>query len=87
MCFEAEPSDAVAASGSIALIGTTILAGVLYLYVAGKLYEITVSKGETITAIGDAIVAALAADKECPVVAVNAAGTVTFTSLSKGVWG
>lgn len=87
LLFEAEPSDAVAASGSIALIGTTILAGVLYLYVAGKLYEITVTKGETITAIGDAIVAALIADKGCPVSAVNAAGTVTFTSLSKGIWG
>jgi phage tail sheath gpL-like len=87
MLFEAEATDAIAASGSIALVGTTILAGVLYLYVAGTLYEITVTKGETITAIGDAIVAALAADKACPVSAVNAAGTVTFTSLSKGIWG
>lgn len=84
---EAEPDDAVAATGALALVVTTVKAGTLYLYVAGTLYEIEITAGETATQIGDAIVSALPDDDDCPVTAANAAGTVTLTAKSKGVYG
>jgi phage tail sheath gpL-like len=73
--------------GSKAVTGPSTATGYLYLYVAGKLYQITVATGKTPTEIGDLIVSALSSDSECPVKAVNAAGVVTFTALSKGIWG
>jgi phage tail sheath gpL-like len=85
--FQEEPDGAVAATGSIAVTASTPGAGILYLYVAGKLYKIAVATDSTPTTIGSAIVAALAADPDCPVTGVNVTGTVTFTAKSKGLYG
>jgi phage tail sheath gpL-like len=85
--YETEPSAGAQAAGSIAIAVTSALKGVIYLYIAGTLYEVAVAKGDSASTIGDAIVAVLAADTACPVTAVNTSGTVAFTSKSKGVWG
>ncbi|MBU1080908.1 MAG: hypothetical protein KKB59_10520 [Spirochaetes bacterium] len=85
--FQAEPVGAVAAAGQMVITVSTPGAGILYLYVAGKLYQITVAATDTPTTIGAAVVAALAADPDCPVTAVNTTGTVAFTAKSKGLYG
>jgi phage tail sheath gpL-like len=87
LMLEADNESAVAATGSVALTATTHGAGTLSLYIAGTLYAITVAAPDTITQIGDKIAAAVSKDSACPVSAVNAAGTVTFTAKSKGPWG
>ncbi len=85
--FQEEPDGAVAAQGSIVLTATTPGAGTLYLYVAGTLYEIPVATTDTAMTIGAAIVAALTADEDCPVTAINTDGSIAFTAKSKGLYG
>lgn len=81
----------VAATGTIALTGTSATeAGTLVVRIGSQVnhqYSIAVTLGETPTLIGDAIAAAVNADTDSPVTAVNVTGTVTFTAVNKGTLG
>jgi phage tail sheath gpL-like len=84
----AQPEGAaVVATGQIVISGPATAAGTLHLYIAGIYVPVTVPDAATPTEIGDAIDAAILAKKELPVTSVNTAGTVAFTSKSKGPWG
>lgn len=50
-------------------------------------YQIAVAASDNITAIGDAIEAAILADLDCPVTAANVAGTITMTADNDGTLG
>lgn len=75
------------ATGSVALTGPATAAGTINLYIAGQKVAVGVVSGDTATAIGDAIAAAVNADSELPVTAANVTGTVTFTARHKGTLG
>ena len=77
----------VAATGSIAITASTVLAGTLALYIAGEYVSVPVTAGQTATQIGDAIVTAVTANANLPVSAVNTSGTVAFTANWKGLTG
>lgn len=83
-------ADAVAgvkATGSVAFTGTATNNGTSAIYINGKLYAVAISTGDTATAIGDALVAKIAADTEAQVTASNALGTVTITAVHAGTYG
>lgn len=82
-----EADGTTAATGSIVVTASTPKAGILSLYVAGVLYPIVTTATDTPATIGDAIAAAITADANCPLSAVAATGTVTFTAKSKGLYG
>jgi len=79
-CPLAPDGGAVTATGTIVVVGTASAAGVLSVYVEGKLISVAVAATDTETLIGDAIEAAVNADLDLAVQASNAAGTVTFTA-------
>jgi phage tail sheath gpL-like len=84
---QSEPGGAQAA-GTLTVTGPSTAAGEIHLYIAGqKTPAIAVASGDTATVIGDAIVAAITADKTLPVTAVNAVGTVTVTAKTDGTYG
>jgi phage tail sheath gpL-like len=77
----------VAAAGEIDFTGSAgVLAGTLWLYIAGIAVPVTITAAMTIEDIADAVVAAITAKKELPVTAVKVAVTfeVTITAKSKG---
>lgn len=85
---QAEAGGAAAAtSNTFAITGPASAAGTLAFYVSAIRYAISVSSGMTATQIGDALVAAMAADPDCPCTGINTTGTVALTSKSKGPWG
>lgn len=87
---QSEAGGAVVAAGEIDYTGSTgILAGTIYLYIAGIAVPIPVTAAMTIEQIADATVAAITANKDLPVTAVKVAVTfeVTITAKSKGPWG
>jgi len=87
---QSEAGGAVAAAGEIDYTGSTgILAGTIYLYIAGIAVPIAVTAAMTIEQLADATVAAITANKDLPVTAVKVAITfeVTITAKSKGPWG
>jgi len=87
---QAEAGGAVAAAGELDFTGTTgVVAGTLYLYIAGIQVPVTIATGATIEDIADAVVAAITADASLPVTAAKVAVTfeVTITAKSKGPWG
>lgn len=87
---QAEAGGAVAAAGEIDFAGSTgVIAGTIYLYIAGLSVPVTISTGATVEDIADAVVAAITADKRLPVTAAKVAVTfeVTITAKSKGPWG
>lgn len=75
------------AAGSIAFSATDAVAGTIYLYISNELVKVAVGAGDTADTIGEAVEAAVNADRNIPVTAVNTTGTVVFTSVSKGLWG
>jgi len=76
------------ATGSLDFSASTgVVAGEIALYIAGERVAITTSAGQTANAIGTALAAAINADDELPVTAVNLAGVVTIESKSGGEWG
>lgn len=80
----------VAATGTVAISGTSTEAGTLYVTVGSynnHRYSIAVASGDTATAIGAAIEAAITADTKAPVTAANVTGTVTMTAINKGTYG
>jgi phage tail sheath gpL-like len=80
----------VAATGSIAFAGTATEAGVLSLYVAGRLISTTVTSGMTAAQLATAVVAAAAQVPNLPV-SCTVDGTtpskVDFTALNAGLAG
>ncbi len=85
-----QPDDgaAVIAAGQIDFTGSTgVLAGILALYIAGIRVPIIVTVAMTPTELGDALEAAITADDNLPVTAVNAIGVVATTAKGLGLWG
>ena len=80
----------VDATGIHLIVGTATEAGELIFYVGSKKfdeYKIAVASGDTATVIGDALTAAITADTEAWVTAVNTAGSVALTAVNAGTFG
>lgn len=80
----------VDATGAIVITGTATEDGTLYFYVGSKkfnVYTIAVTSGDTATVIGAALEAAITADSEVTVTAVNTAGSVALTAKNAGTFG
>ena len=59
--------------------------GTITLDIMGVRVVVGVTSGQTVTQIGDAVVAALNGRTDCPVTGVNTAGSVALSSRNKGV--
>lgn len=80
----------VAASGTIAFVGTATEDGTLEVIIGSETnhrYSIAVTSGDTATDIGDALDTAVAADGDVPVTSANVTGTVTVTAVNDGTVG
>lgn len=78
------------ATGSIVYVGTATAAGELTAIVGSQRnnkLSIAVAIGDTATAIGDALVAAITANLRAPVTGVNTAGSVVLTAENDGTEG
>lgn len=88
-----EPSGGTKASLAVTITGTATAAGVLALYVAGKLVQVGVSVGDTASVVAGNIVAAIGAFAAAvdplglPVTAAASAGVVTLTAVHAGLPG
>lgn len=85
-CF-AEDGSAVAASGTVTLASNATSAGVLKVWIAGKLFQVGIANSDTPTTVGDLIEAKINAETNFPVTASNSTGTVTLTHSTKGEHG
>lgn len=74
----------VAATGTIVITGPATASGTLELMIAGRRVSVGVLSGDTATAIGTAVAAAITAATDMPVTAAAVTGTVTLTSRHKG---
>lgn len=91
----ADAGGATAATGSIAFTGPSTAAGTISLYIGGNLanygqpgaISVAITSGESATAIGAAVAAAVNAVPDLPVSANAVTGTVTFTARNKGLVG
>ncbi len=77
-------SGGTAASGTITLVNAATAAGTLRVWVGDEFCDVAIASGDSITAIGDALVVAVNANLHWPVTAANGAGTVTFTAKIAG---
>lgn len=80
----------VAATGRIVFATNATAAGTITIYIDSLIngkYELTVASGDTPIAIGDALVAAITANLDSPVSAINTAGSVALTALNDGTQG
>jgi hypothetical protein len=84
---QADDAGAVAASGTITVTVTTVVAGTLFLYVADELVEVGLTAAMTDAQVATAIADAINADRDLPVTATVALGVVTCTSKAKGTYG
>lgn len=84
---ESAAPSAVAATGTLAITHTATETGTLAVYIDGTYYPISVTADSTVDTIGAAIVAALAADPDCPVAGVNTTGSVALTAKNRGTMG
>lgn len=85
-----EAGGAAAAAGEIDWTGSTgVLAGTQAVYIAGIRAAVNIADGASIEEISDAVVAAVNAISEMPVVAAKTVVTfeTTFTAKTKGPWG
>jgi phage tail sheath gpL-like len=80
-----EPASAQAATAAIVVTTPPSEAGTIHLYVGGEYVPVNVLTTDTVTMIGDSIAEAINTDTSLPVTAVNAAGTVTLTSVFKSI--
>ena len=78
-----DPSGAKA-TGDIVFSGTATADGTVAVYVGGRKVEAAISSGDNATAVGAAVVSAVAADTDLACTSGNAAGTVTFTAKNEG---
>lgn len=77
-----------AATGTITVGGAATADGVIHLWVAGELYDVPVTNGQTAIQIATAIVNALGASGAAPVTAANSGtAVVTLTAKTKGTIG
>jgi phage tail sheath gpL-like len=80
----------VAATGTVAFTGTATAAGTITVYVDsmrnGK-YELNVAIGDTAATIGAAFEAAVTANLDSPVTAVDTTGSVVLTAVNDGTQG
>ena len=76
-----------AAAGSIAFTATDAQAGTIALYIANEYVPVAVTAAMTADQVGEAVEAAVTANRNLPVTAANTTGTVAFTAKSKGPWG
>ena len=84
----AEPVAGTAATGTLTVTKAgSSEAGTIHLYIGGQHVPVNVGAADTVDAIGDAIEAAINANLDLPVTAVNAAGVVTLTAIFKGTAG
>lgn len=74
----------VAATGTIVITGPATASGTLELMIAGRRVSVGVLSGDTATAIGTAVAAAITAATDMPVTAAAVTGTVTLTCRHKG---
>lgn len=86
---QADPGGAVAAIGEIAWSGSVAASGTISLRIANFLFSVGVAKSATLEAVSDAVVAAVNADPDTPVVATKTAVTfeTVFTAKSKNAAG
>lgn len=86
----ADNGSGVDATGSFDISGTATEAGTLTVIAGSEKnhkYSIAVADTDTATTIGDAIEAAITADTNSPLTAVNTAGTVDVTAANAGTYG
>lgn len=82
--------SAVDATGTVAFSGTATEDGTFIVYAGSRTnnkYTIAVTSGDSATAIGDALEAAVTADTVAVVAASNTTGTVTMTANNGGTYG
>jgi phage tail sheath gpL-like len=77
----------MSATGTLTLTNNAGAAGTIHLYIAGIYTPVSVSKDDTPTIMGDAVVAAVTENKNLPVTAANVTGVITFTSKTILAWG
>lgn len=85
-----DAGSGVAADGELAVTGTATEAGTLTVIVGSERnhkYSIAVAESDAANAIGAAIEAAITADPNVPVTAVNTTGTVAITAENAGTYG
>lgn len=81
----ADDDTATASERDITIGGSPTESGTLALYVGGRRYAIAITSGETATAIGAAIAAAITADTLAYVTASAVTGVVTITARNAGL--
>ena len=88
---QSELGGSVAADGSVDFTGSTgVLAGIIYIYIAGLRVPVSVNKDDADTVLATKVVAAINADNDLPVTSAVDGGTpaqVNFTSKTQGTWG
>ncbi len=75
------------AAGDITFTASGLLAGTVYMYIAGIPVPFDVAADDDATAVALAASNAIAAIKELPVTAAPTAGVLGITSKSEGTWG
>jgi phage tail sheath gpL-like len=81
-------SGGVAATRTVTFTATTPAQGTIALYIAGRLYEVSVAGSEeTATTIAENAVAVINADAQSAFTAGNSEGVVTLTAKDTGVYG
>jgi phage tail sheath gpL-like len=83
----ADPPAGVPATGTITITGPATAAGTLNYYIGGERVQIAVAAGDTETILATRLAAAIAADPDVAVHAVEAAGVVTLTAKNAGASG
>jgi phage tail sheath gpL-like len=73
-----------AATAVLTLVNSATGTGVLNVWIDGEQCSASFVNGDSITAIGDAIVASINGKEHLPVTAANGAGTITITARLKG---
>ena len=83
---QSEAGGAAAAAGEIDWAGSTVVAGTIALYIGGERIAITTTAGMTVEELSDAVVLAVNAVADTPVIAAKTAVTfeTTLTAKSKG---
>jgi phage tail sheath gpL-like len=82
-----DPAAGVKATGTIAITSPPTASGVLTIYIAGQVVNVTVNSTDVATAIATNLAAAINATPELPVVATASTNTVTLTCRWFGLTG